>query len=59
MQNFEYGMNFINNCKKLNHNERPPGLMISIVFENHLKIDVKIAADVWKKLGIHNFENEY
>ena len=33
--------------------------MISIVFETHQKIDVKIAADVLKKRGVRTFHFQY
>ena len=45
--------------KKLNHEEWASGLMISNIIEIHEKIDVNIAADVWKKTVGHKFENQY
>ena len=35
------------------------GLTFTDVFEIHEKIDVNIAGDVWKKRGMHKFQNEY
>ena len=35
------------------------GLTFTDVFEIHEKIDVNIAGDVWKKRGVHKFQNEY